>query len=227
MTEHLLDQPVLAALTTSHACFARGTGGAWRYDPLISPFVAARDDDGDTLRNLTDLVSPGETVAMVRREPILVPPEMVTVSAARVVQMVASRNLSAPEDERLVPLGAEHEEAAFALATLTRPGPFAPHTIRMGRFWGIFEEGRLVAMAGERLRQPGWAEMSAVCVHPDQRGKGLARLLSTRVTADMQQRGQVPYLHCLETNEAAIRLYETLGYRVRTTLNVVAAQRPA
>jgi predicted GNAT family acetyltransferase len=98
--------------------------------------------------------------------------------------------------------------------------------MRMGKFWGVFEDGRLVAMAGVRLRQPGWAEMSAVCVHPDQRGKGLARVLSTRVTADLQARSEQPYLHCYETNQGAMRLYESLGYRVRTGLNVMVARKP-
>ncbi|WP_449396656.1 GNAT family N-acetyltransferase [Devosia riboflavina] len=225
MTDHLLDRPILAALTSSHANFARGGGGAWRYDPLISPFAAVENDDAQTLQSLTDLVAPGETIVMVRSEPIVAPPEMTVVSEARVVQMVAEKELATALDDRLVRLSAENDEEAHALATLTRPGPFAPHTMRMGKFWGVFEEGRLIAMAGERLRQPGWAEMSAVCVHPDQRGKGLARVLSTRVTADMQERGERPYLHCFDNNVGAITLYQTLGYEVRTTLNVMVARR--
>lgn len=225
MTDHILDRPILTALTTSHARFARGAGGAWRYDPLISSFAAVEDDDAQTLQSLADLIAPGETIVMVRSTPIVVPPDLTIVSEARVVQMVAKQKLSAEVDDRLVPLGEANDEEAHALASLTRPGPFAPHTMRMGTFWGVFESGRLVAMAGERLRQPGWAEMSAVCVRPDHRGRGLARVLSTRVTADMQARGEQPYLHCYENNQGAIALYESLGYRLRTTLNVTAAQR--
>lgn len=226
MTDHILDRPILAALTTSHAHFASGAGGAWRYDPLISPFAAVENDDPQTLRSLADLVIPCETIVMVRSAPIVVPAELEIVSEARVVQMVSAENLSAAADDRLVPLSEENDEEAHALATLTKPGPFARNTMRMGKFWGVFEEGRLVAMAGERLRQPGWAEMSAVCVHPDHRGKGLARVLSTRVTADLQARGEQPYLHCYESNQGAMRLYELLGYRVRTGLNVMVALKP-
>ncbi|KFL30686.1 hypothetical protein JP75_13170 [Devosia riboflavina] len=226
MTDHILDRPILAALTTSHANFARGGGGAWRYDPLISPFAAVENNDPATLRSLADLVAPGEAIVMVRSAPIVVPAELEIVSEARVVQMVGTEDLSVDADDRLVPLTEANDEEAHALATLTKPGPFARNTMRMGTFWGVFEEGRLVAMAGERLRQPGWAEMSAVCVHPDQRGKGLARVLSTRVTADLQARGEQPYLHCYETNQGAMRLYESLGYRVRTGLNVMVARKP-
>lgn len=226
MTDHILDRPILAALTTSHAHFARSGGGAWRYDPLISPFAAVENDDPATLQSLADLVTPGETIVMVRTAPIVVPAEFEVITEARVVQMVATKDLSADADGRLVPLSEANDEGAHALATLTKPGPFARNTMRMGKFWGVFEEGRLVAMAGERLRQPGWAEMSAVCVHPDHRGKGLARVLSTRVTADMQERGEQPYLHCYETNQGAVTLYESLGYRVRTGLNVTVARKP-
>lgn len=226
MTDHILDRPILAALTTSHANFARGGGGAWRYDPLVSPFAAVENDDPESLQNLADLVRPGEAIVMVRTAPIVVPAELEVVSYARVVQMVATKALVAGTDDRLVPLSEENDEEAHALATLTKPGPFARKTMRMGKFWGVFEEGRLVAMAGERLRQPGWAEISAVCVHPDQRGKGLARVLSTRVTADLQARGERPYLHCYETNQGAMRLYESLGYRLRTGLNVMVARKP-
>lgn len=226
MTDHILDRPILAALTTRHAHLARGAGGAWRYDPLISPFAAVENDEAETLQSLADLVAPGETIVMVRSEPIVAPKEFEVVSEARLVQMVAAQDLSADADDRLVPLSEANDEEALALATLTKPGPFASNTMRMGKFWGVFEDGRLVAMAGERLRQPGWAEMSAVCVHPDQRGKGLARVLSTRVTADLQARGEQPYLHCYETNQGAMRLYESLGYRVRTGLNVMVARKP-
>lgn len=226
MTDHILDRPILAALTSSHAHLARGVGGAWRYDPLISPFAAVENDEAETLQSLADLVASGETVVMVRSAPIVVPTELEVVSEARVVQMVATAELVVDADARLVPLSEANDEEALALATLTKPGPFARNTMRMGKFWGVFEEGRLVAMAGERLRQPGWAEMSAVCVHPDQRGKGLARVLSKRVTADMEARGEKPYLHCYETNQGAIALYESLGYRVRTGLNVTVARKP-
>ncbi|MGV3575976.1 MAG: GNAT family N-acetyltransferase [Devosia sp.] len=226
MTDHILDRPILAALTSSHAHLARGVGGAWRYDPLISPFAAVENDEAKTLQSLADLVASGETVVMVRSAPIVVPTELEVVSEARVVQMVATAELAVDADARLVPLSEANDEEAHALATLTKPGPFARNTMRMGKFWGVFEEGRLVAMAGERLRQPGWAEMSAVCVHPDQRGRGLARVLSRRVTADMQARGEKPYLHCYETNQGAIALYESLGYRVRTGLNVMVARKP-
>ncbi len=43
----------------------------------------------------------------------------------------------------------------LALASLTEPGPFFLRTHQMGRFIGIRRQGRLAAMAGERMRFPG------------------------------------------------------------------------
>jgi predicted GNAT family acetyltransferase len=84
--------------------------------------------------------------------------------------------------------------------------------------------GRLAAMAGERMRFPGHVEVSGVCTHPDFRGRGLARRLSAAVTADIQRRGERPFLHAWTMNTAAIALYESLGFEVRTEVNVAVIQ---
>lgn len=103
----------------------------------------------------------------------------------------------------------------LALAQKTRPGPFCARTHEMGRYLGIRHQGALIAMAGERMRPDGFVEISAVCVDPLWRGKGLAGRLITRLQDDIQQRGETPFLHVLSDNGNAIALYERLGYRLR------------
>ena len=93
------------------------------------------------------------------------------------------------------------------------------------RFIGLRIDGRLAAMAGKRMRFPGFVEVSGVCTHPDYRGRGLARLLSAEVAADIQRRGERPFLHAWTTNTAAITLYESLGFEIRTAVNVSVLQR--
>lgn len=80
-------------------------------------------------------------------------------------------------------------------------------------------------MAGERMKQDGFSELSGVCSHPDVRGQGLGRLLSVFVTSRIQARGYTPFLHAWETNHAAIGLYESIGFRLRTTLNLAVIKR--
>jgi predicted GNAT family acetyltransferase len=91
---------------------------------------------------------------------------------------------------------------------------------------GLRIEGRLAAMAGQRMRFPGHVEVSGVCTHPDFRGRGLARRLSAAVTADLQRRGEQPFLHAWATNTAAIALYESLGFVTRAPVNVAMLRRP-
>ena len=221
---HPLDRPIWSALTGKHAHLARGTPAALRYDPDISPFVAAADESPESLLALQQLVQPGETVVLVQSEPILLPAGLTVVGQARAVQMIAAEIAPAPQDERLHRLGPTDEAEMYDLAILTRPGPFARHSMHLGEFWGIRHEGRLIAMAGERLRQGEWAEMSAVCVHPDSRRQGLGGLLSSHVINRIHAKGERPYLHVFETNSTAIDLYHSLGFQRRTTTHVTLAR---
>jgi predicted GNAT family acetyltransferase len=113
----------------------------------------------------------------------------------------------------------------LALARLTEPGPFLPRTHIMGAFSGVRIEGRLAAMAGERMRFPGYTEVSGVCTHPDFRGRGLARRLSAAVLAAIDAREEQAFLHAWKTNHAAIALYESLGFELRTEVNVSVLTR--
>jgi len=108
-----------------------------------------------------------------------------------------------------------------ALALMTKPGPFLPLTHRLGRFVGIREEGRLIAMAGERMRVPGFAEVSGVCTHPEHRGRGHAKGLMQVVVRTMLQRGETPFLHAYAAHEATVALYETLGFRIRARMHMM------
>ncbi|HEX4693502.1 GNAT family N-acetyltransferase [Sphingomonas sp.] len=106
----------------------------------------------------------------------------------------------------------------YDLAVLTRPGPYVSRTNQLGDFIGVKLDGRLVAMAGERMAMPGLREVSGVCTHPDFRGRGYAAGLMRIVAARMHARGEVPFLHAYASNTGAIGLYESLGFRHRATM---------
>lgn len=225
---HPLDRPVWASLIGAHAPLSEGGALARRYQPDVNRFAATPDDSPEALAALAALPAPGESLFLVQVPALVVPPGLRVVKQGICVQMLATRALRDDGGpDALLGLGEPDAADMFALATLTEPGPFLPRTHVMGDFLGVRQAGRLMAMAGERLRVPGYAEVSGVCTHPDARGQGLARRLSAAVAARIQARGEQPFLHAWESNAAAIKLYEALGFRVRTRVNVAVLAREA
>lgn len=224
---HPLDRPVWASLSMHHLPLSEGTSLARRFDRQVNVFASACDDGAAALQDLADLVRPGEQVFVLQVPEIVVPPGLVAVKEAKGVQMVASRG--AADDaavDGIASLGDEDAADMLALAQLTEPGPFLSRTHRMGAFIGIREGGRLLGMAGERMRFPGYTEVSGVCTHPDARGRGFARKLSVAVKANIEARGDQAFLHAWASNRAAISLYESLGFVTRTEVHVAVLERP-
>lgn len=220
-----LDRPVWASLRYQPH-WSLGDDHARRFRPDINRFAATPDERAHSLGALAELVQPGDDrVYLLQVPPIVVPSGLEAEKEASGVQMVASRPLQADGSAQVIVLGDADAQEMLTLATLTEPGPFLARTHTMGRFMGLRIDGRLVAMAGERMRFPGHVEVSGVCTHPDFRGRGLARRLSAAVTAHIQRRGERPFLHAWATNTAAIALYESLGFEIRTAVNVAVLRR--
>lgn len=125
----------------------------------------------------------------------------------------------------IVRLGAQDSPEMVELATLTKPGPFGLRTHELGTYFGIRTQGKLVAMAGERLKVPGYTEISAVCTHPDHTGKGYARTLMAEVMRGIHDRREIPFLHVRRDNRRAVELYERLGFKTRVTLHYVVLRK--
>lgn len=229
MAEHPLDRPAWASLTGDHTHLAVGAGPARRYDPAVNVFAGAPDESPASLASLAALVGPGEQVVLLQVPRPVVPDGLVERRRALGLQLVADVPPMAERDDDVgvVALGAEDAADMVALAALTEPGPFLRGTHRMGRFLGIRERGRLVAMAGERMRPPGFVEVSGVCTHPDARGRGYARRLSRLVAARAAADGATPFLHAWTSNSAAIALYRSLGFTVRAEVEVAVLERGA
>jgi predicted GNAT family acetyltransferase len=222
---HPLDRPIWASLTTHHASLSEGNELARRFARDVNLFASSRDDTAATLDALADLVAPGDNVLVLQVPNIVIPPGLVAGKTATGVQMVATRSIVVERTHDILTLTDDDAPEMLELATLTEPGPFLARTHRMGTFLGIRIGGRLAAMAGERMRFPGYTEVSGVCTHPEFRGRGLARRLSAAVAAAIEARGEQPFLHAWKTNQAAISLYEGLGFKLRTEVNAVMLKR--
>lgn len=219
---HPLDRPVWNALATGWSHLAIGDARARRIDPGYGPFGAAADGGEAASAALAALVPADGELWLVDRAPPPPPPGVTVVRTARLAQMVAADlpSLDASMQDVAVLTDADASEMQ-ALASMTRPGPFHALTHRLGRFIGIRSEGRLVAMAGERMRLPGYAEVSGVCTHPDHRGEGHAKRLMHLVARAMLARGETPFLHAYADHEVTIALYERLGFTVRAELDLI------
>lgn len=222
---HLLDRPAWNALIGRQAGLARGDGRALRFDPDYGFFAGALDRSPDSLAALAALVPPEGEIALVEAEPWPTVPGAAADTRA-VVQMVCETLTPAePAAFEIIPLTEEDAPQMRVLADLTRPGPFFSRTHRLGRFVGVKQDGRLIAMAGERMRPLGFTEVSGVCTHPDHRGRGLAGELMRRVAGRILEEGDTAFLHAYAANAGAIGLYRSLGFAHRREMIMTVLSR--
>jgi predicted GNAT family acetyltransferase len=224
---HILDRPVWTALGSSHAQLCETNGRARRYPPSVIPFAAVGDDDPESFAALARLTQKDDVLFIVQAAqfPVVLPRELTSTFAAPVTQMLAEKPLPEIHDPRIERLSEADAAEMFALADLTKPGPFTHRAQALGDFFGVKERGRLIAMAGVRFRHPGLHEISGVCTHPDVRGRGLGRLMMEFMCGKIFAEGDQPFLHTFSDNAQAIALYEKLGFKVRSPMHVTAFRR--
>jgi predicted GNAT family acetyltransferase len=222
---HALDRPVWHALTTRQANLACGDGRALRFAPDYGLFAASADESPESLAALAAMVPADGQVVLVEAREVRLPPGTKMVTRAVGHQMIAQEVTPGGASFPIAPLTDEDAPEMLALATLTKPGPFFALTHRMGDFVGVKQDGRLVAMAGERMKPTGFTEVSGVCTHPDYRGHGYAGGLTRLVAARILARGETPFLHVYASNSAAIALYRSLGFALRRAINMTVLTR--
>lgn len=212
---HPLDRPVWNALAVRLAHLAEGGAQALRFRPDVNILGAAVDASAEAAAALAALAADGEPFGTVEAEAMPPLPGLEPVAVAQLAQMVLERPTADWGSADWRELGDDDAPAMFKLATMTRPGPWRSHSHLMGGFVGVREDGRLIAMAGERMKLPGWTEVSGVCTHPDARGRGLAGALMGVVIDRALARGERAFLHTYADNHGAIALYRRLGFDIR------------
>jgi len=214
----VLDNPVWNALVSNNQHLANGNDRVKYFDREVSPFAGLRENSAEDFQLLYDIMPAGRPVLFVAPVETNIPAPWKLLQVIKGFQMVC--NQVAVTDEtagpEIVPLTAVHVPEMLALARLTKPGPFEERTIDFGHYMGIFENGKLAAMTGQRLHAYDYAEVSAVCTHPDYTGKGYARTLLKHHLNRISASGGIPILHVKDDNERAIRVYESLGFTIRT-----------
>jgi GNAT superfamily N-acetyltransferase len=218
MIPQLLDNPAWSALTTEQAGFAIGTDRAKRYAPGILPFAGFATGGGAA--DLDPFLEAGASFYCIGQLPAL--PER-----WRPELELPCAQLLAPEDgdglpavtEAIRQLGPEDKQEMWELINRVQPGYYLPDTYLLGAYFGIRKDGRLVAMAGERMRLTGFNELSAVCTLPGYTGHGYAQQLISHLCRRQMAAGIRPFLHVARANERALRLYGYLGFRHRRDIS--------
>jgi len=226
--EGVLENPVWSCLTSRYTHLALGDARALRFQSDYSPLSAVREARRENVAALLAPVDVGEELSITAVEVGDVPAHWEILGRLRLVQMIRRERAPLPmSGDDVTVLGRDDVDEMLALVELTHPGPFRRRTVELGRFVGIRRDGRLLAMAGERMWIGDYREVSAVCTRPDAQGQGLARTLMAHVINRMLAAGQTPFLHVLSTNERAIATYEGLGFVRRTEIALTRAQRIA
>jgi GNAT superfamily N-acetyltransferase len=219
----LLDNIMWNCLSGPHAKFAAGEGSVRRYAPGFSPIVGFEDPHNPDFATLEKYCEPGDCFYTdIWNGPV--PPGWRLDKDAHMWKMVWRAPM--PADDAApdaIPLRPEHASQAVELAKLTNPGPFGIRTPELGEYFGYFDGGRLIAMAGERMCAGDLQEVSGICTHPDFQGRGLARRLTLKLVHRQMQRGKTSFLHVVSHNEVARGLYEKMGYRnyLETAVRVI------
>ena len=222
--DHPLDNPVWHALTGPQAWAAEGTGEARRYHPDVSVFAAVADSQPNSWTDLFELVGVGGYAVLFRHDAPTAPEGWRVVTRMDGFQMVLEGEPRPQGDPpTIVALGISDVPAMAELVERTNPGPFTVRTIELGSYFGVFDDGRLVAMAGERMRLPGYTEISAVCTDAAARGRGLGGHLTAHVARHIAASDSVPFLHVVADNPART-VYESLGFTIRQVNKVTIAK---
>ena len=226
--ERALDDVVWSALAGPHAALAAGDGIARRYPPEIAPFAAVRHLAPDALATLAARLGAGEMVALVTAAELPRLGELEPVMRATLHQMVLTdpTALAGAATMPVETLSVDDVPDMLDLASSTKPGPFGRRTIELGHYIGMRIGGKLIAMGGERLKVPGFTEVSAICVAPEFRGRGYAAALVKRLATSILARGETPFLHVVVENVSAIALYERLGFKARRRFHLGVFEAP-
>jgi ribosomal protein S18 acetylase RimI-like enzyme len=217
--QHLLDNPIYNALISAHNPISLGSTTARYYLPSVASFAGLKDNSPADFEELYQLSEPECLFIVFSLVPLELASQWKLVKQINMFQLVYDHQaMPIGEESEFVDLNESHVDEMIALVQLTEPGPFLTKTIDFGNYTGIFDNGKLVSMAGHRFNPTPYTEVSAVCTHPNHLGNGYAYRLLREQIKRILALGEIPFLHVRDDNEVAIKLYQKLGFEIRTPM---------
>ena len=223
---HFLDNPIWNALTTGAANYAFSRGKVHFINRNMGFFVGLPSYEVEQLDQLYAVMDVGMRVILFTPGFLELDSKWKVRNDHVLLQMILEKpSLQPSRASAIRELSIADVPDMLALTQLAKPGPFLENTIDFGGYFGYFEEGRLVSMAGTRLAVGPYTEVSAVCTHPDFIGKGFAKMVLPYVLNYIQLQGQIPFLQLYPDNLHAFNLYQKMGFIERANLRVYSLEK--
>jgi ribosomal protein S18 acetylase RimI-like enzyme len=222
---HILDNPIYNALNTAHSIYAEGNDSAKFYTKDITSFAGLKNNSPEDLNALYDMANKDEIFIFFKPTKIDLPAKWNLITHIDMLQLVYDHTTFPTGNHAFSDLKESHIEAMIELVKLTKPGPFLNRTIELGNYTGFFEGDDLVSMAGHRFNPTPYTEISAVCTHPDHLGKGYSYSLLCEQVKRILNKSEIPFLHVRNDNVGAIKLYEKVGFVIRTEMIAYVIQK--
>ena len=218
---HVLDNPIWNALNSGDVDKNIGSQEIAFFDSSIAPFIGMDKWDTNSQQGLLMNAPADRNWYLLIGDTIRWNDDFEILLHIPLYQMCCTKSPLMPNrkyNTEIVALNDTHIDEMVQLTALTKPGPFTNRTIDFGNYHGIFVDGKLVAMGGERMHVHNYTEVSAICTHPDYRGLGYAAMITHYITQSIVQKGQIPFLHSRVDNMSAIEVYKKLGFEIRETI---------
>lgn len=217
INETVLDNPVWFALKEQHTNYCTDYGSVKFYNPEYTPFGAFtnNEDTTEAIKRFSKLTT---SFIIFGNQPKL-PENFQPAIRYCGYQMILREKIKHSITEEIIELNQKHHKDLMALVKLVYPLFFKEKTHRLGRYYGIYKNKTLVAVAGERIQTKHYTEISSVITHPEYTGKGYAKQIITHATNNIFNANKTPFLHVDETNTNPIKLYKKLGFNLRRKLN--------
>lgn len=219
-----LDNPFWSSLQTRHAYIALRDDQVARFPAQYAPFLGVADAGVNASAAIASLLVPEESVYLLGVAPRLSSDWQIEAFRP-LAQMICDAPLEVTDGPEIIPLSEQHRTDVLALTARVYPHYFRARTMDLGRYFGIYQNGKLAAMIGERMGTDAFQEISAVCTDPDFSGLGYARQLLAFLTNDNLQRKRQPFLHVSYENTRALSLYEKTGYCIRRDIPFYSLRR--
>lgn len=207
-----LDNPVWHALNGVQKQYAIGTEHIKCFQRNILPFVAYGSTE--EINAIDPYIA--DVFYIVGALPPL-PSNWIVLKELSCVQMILQTPI---EVTGIVSrLDGSNSTVMLDLINKVQPGFYQSDTHLLGDYYGIWQDNKLVAMAGERIKLEHFTELSAIVTDPDYTGRKYAQQLITHLCNSNLSKGKIPILHVLQSNERAIRLYEYMGFTQRRLIS--------